>query len=108
MYKRQVRSLVGSQGENSIQNLYRLADNRVEAIEFSVREFSQVVGIPLKDLHMKKGVLILYILRNNTLIMPGGKDTILPNDRVIIITTQQYLDDIDKIINFDFFNGEKI
>ena len=103
-----VRSLVGSQGENSIQNLYRLADNRVEAIEFSVREFSQVVGIPLKDLHMKKGVLILYILRNNTLIMPGGKDTILPNDRVIIITTQQYLDDIDKIINFDFFNGEKI
>ena len=40
--------------------------------------------------------------------MPGGKDTILPNDRVIIITTQQYLDDIDKIINFDFFNGEKI
>lgn len=103
-----VRSLVGSQGENSIQNLYRLADNRVEAIEFSVREFSQVVGIPLKDLHMKKGVLILYILRNNTLLMPGGKDTILPNDRVIIITTQQYLDDIDKIINFDFFNGEKI
>ena len=39
--------------------------------------------------------------------MPGGQDTIQPNDTVIIITTQQYLDDIDKIINFDFFvNGD--
>lgn len=103
-----VRSLVGSQGENNIQNLYRLADNKVEAIEFSVGEYSRISGIPIKDLHIKKGVLILYILRNNTLIMPGGQDIIKPDDRVIIITTQQYLDDIDKIINFDFFNGENI
>lgn len=101
-----VRSFVGSQGENNIQNFYRLADNRVEAIEFSVGEFSQTVGIPLKDLHIKENVLIPYILRDNQLIMPGGLDTIQSNDRVIIITTQQYLDDIDKIINYDFFNGE--
>lgn len=99
---------MGSQGENNIQNLYRLADNKVEAIEFSVGEYSRISGIPIKDLHIKKGVLILYILRNNTLIMPGGQDIIKPDDRVIIITTQQYLDDIDKIINFDFFNGENI
>lgn len=103
-----VRSLVSSQGENDIRNLYRLADNRVEAIEFSVGEFNQVVGIPLKDLHLKKNVLVPYIVRNNELIIPGGFDTIQANDRVIIITTQQYLDNIDKIINFDFFNGENI
>lgn len=103
-----VRSRVGSQGENNIQNLYRLADNRVEAIEFLVKEFSQVIGIPLKDLHIKKNTIIPYIVRKNELIIPGGDDTIQANDRVIIITAQQYLDDIDKIINFDFFNGENI
>ncbi len=103
-----VRSLVGSQGENNIQNLYRLADNKVEAIEFSVGEYSRISGIPIKDLHIKKGVLILYILRGSTLIIPGGENIIKPDDRVIIITTQRYLDDIDKIINFDFFNGENI
>lgn len=103
-----VRSLAGAQGENNIQNLYRLADNRVEAIEFSLGEYSRVAGTPLKDLHIKENVLIPYIIRNGKLIMPGGLDIIQPNDTVIIITTQQYLDDIDKIINFDFFNNKEI
>ncbi len=101
-----VRSFAGSQGENNIQNLYRIADNRVEAIEFSVGEFSCVAGIPLKDLHIKDNVLIPYIIRENKLIIPGGLDVIKPFDTVIIVTTQQYLDDIDKIINYDFFNRE--
>ncbi|MCF2625985.1 Trk system potassium transporter TrkA [Fusobacterium perfoetens] len=101
-----VRSFAGAQGENNIQNLYRLADNRVEAIEFSVGEYSRVAGIPLKDLHIKENVLIPYIIREGKLIMPGGLDVIKPYDTVIIITTQQYLDDIDQIINFDFFNKE--
>lgn len=101
-----VRSFAGAQGENNIQNLYRLADNRVEAIEFSVGEYSRVAGIPLKDLHIKENVLIPYIIREGKLIMPGGLDVIKPCDTVIIITTQQYLDDIDQIINFDFFNKE--
>ena len=101
-----VRSFAGAQGENNIQNLYRLADNRVEAIEFSVGEYTRVAGIPLKDLHIKENVLIPYIIREGKLIMPGGLDVIKPCDTVIIITTQQYLDDIDQIINFDFFNKE--
>lgn len=101
-----VRSFASAQGENNIQNLYRLADNRVEAIEFSVGEYSRVAGIPLKDLHIKENVLIPYIIREGKLIMPGGLDVIKPYDTVIIITTQQYLDDIDQIINFDFFNKE--
>lgn len=101
-----VRSFAGAQGENNIQNLYRLADNRVEAIEFSVGEYSRVAGIPLKDLHIKENVLIPYIIREGKLIMPGGLDVIKPCDTVIIITTQQYLDDIDQIINFNFFNKE--
>ena len=101
-----VRSFASAQGENNIQNLYRLADNRVEAIEFSVGEYSRVAGIPLKDLHIKENVLIPYIIREGKLIMPGGLDVIKPCDTVIIITTQQYLDDIDQIINFDFFNKE--
>ena len=101
-----VRSFASAQGENNIQNLYRLADNRVEAIEFSVGEYSRVAGIPLKDLHIKENVLIPYIIREGKLIMPEGLDVIKPYDTVIIITTQQYLDDIDQIINFDFFNKE--
>ncbi|WP_300356346.1 Trk system potassium transporter TrkA [Fusobacterium sp.] len=101
-----VRSFASSQGENNIQNLYRFADNRVEAIEFLVGESNRIIGTPLKDLHFKENVLVPYIIRKGKLIMPNGFDIIQPNDTVIIITTQQYLDDIDQIINFDFFNKE--
>lgn len=101
-----VRSFASSQGENNIQNLYRFADNRVEAIEFLVGESNRIIDIPLKDLHFKENVLVPYIIRKGKLIMPNGFDIIQPNDTVIIITTQQYLDDIDQIINFDFFSKE--
>ncbi len=92
-----VRSLVSSQGEN-IETLYRLVDNNVEAIEFKVPENSDVINIPLKDLDTKDNLLIAYILRNGQLIFPGGLDVLKPKDRVIIVTTEKFLDDINKIL----------
>jgi len=92
-----VRSLVSSQGEN-IETLYRLVDNNVEAIEFKVPENSDVINIPLKDLDTKDNLLIAYILRNGLLIFPGGLDVLKPKDRVIIVTTEKFLDDINKIL----------
>ncbi len=92
-----VRSLVSSQGEN-IETLYRLVDNNVEAIEFKVPENSNVINIPLKDLDTKDNLLIAYILRNGQLIFPGGLDVMKPKDRVIIVTTEKFLDDINKIL----------
>ncbi len=92
-----VRSLLSSQGEN-IETLYRLVDNNVEAIEFKVPENSDVINIPLKDLDTKDNLLIAYILRNGQLIFPGGLDVLKPKDRVIIVTTEKFLDDINKIL----------
>ena len=93
-----VRSLASSQKEDNIETLYRIADNNVEAIEFKVPEDSLVSGVPLKDLNIKKNLLIAYIIRENQLIFPGGNDTIEAGDRVIIITTEKYLNNINKIL----------
>ena len=93
-----VRSLASSQKEDNIETLYRIADNNVETIEFKVPEDSLVSGIPLKDLNIKKNLLIAYIIRENQLIFPGGNDTIEAGDRVIIITTEKYLNNINKIL----------
>lgn len=93
-----VRSLISSQKEQNIETLYRLADNRVEAIEFKVPANSDITNIPLKHLPIKDHLLIAYVIRNNTLIFPRGMDTMLPHDRIIIITTEKYLNDINKII----------
>lgn len=94
---KKVRSLINSQGEN-IETLYRIADNKVEAIEFKLPKDSSLINVPLKELPIKENVLITYIIRNNELIFPGGSDILLENDRIIIVTTEKYLNDVNKIL----------
>ena len=94
---KKVRSLINSQGEN-IETLYRIADNKVEAIEFKIPKDSSLINVPLKELPIKENVLITYIIRNNELIFPGGSDILLENDRIIIVTTEKYLNDVNKIL----------
>ena len=88
-----------SNEESNVQTLYKLVGDRVEAVEFYVSKKSDVTGIPLKDLRLKKDVLICTIIRNNSIIFPGGNDMILPGDNVIVTTTQEKLSDLDDILN---------
>lgn len=94
---RVVRALENSQGSN-VEALYRMVDNQVEAMLFQVKEESQVVQIPLKDMKTKEGLLLAFIVRQDKLIFPGGIDVILPGDRVAVVTTQHNFDDLDDIL----------
>ena len=71
----------------NIETLYHMYDSRVEAIEFFVSENSNVTDIPLRDLKLKKHLLICFINRNGKIIIPTGNDCIQKNDTVMIITT---------------------
>ena len=55
-----VRAKKNSMGSN-IETLYHMFDSRVEAIEFIVEENSKVSGVPIKDLKLKKDVLISFL-----------------------------------------------
>ena len=94
---RVVRSIANKK-KNLIENFYRLENNTVEAIEILVNSDSRINNIPLKDLKIKKNLLIAYIVRNNVAIFPKGTDVIKEGDRVIIITTESFFDDINNII----------
>lgn len=92
-----VRAMSNTIGSN-VETLYRLMDNKVEALEFIVRDESPVVGIPFKDLKLKSNLLICAIIRDGQVITPGGQDQIMLNDNVIVVTTHKGLDDIRDII----------
>ena len=68
----------------NIETLYHMYDSRVEAIEFFVSENSNVTDIPLRDLKLKKHLLICFINRNGKIIIPTGNDCIQKNDTVMI------------------------
>ena len=92
-----VRAKKDSMGSN-IETLYHLFDHRVEAIEFRVHEKSAVTGIPLKDLSLKKGLLISFINRNGDIIIPSGHDSIEVGDTVMIVTTHTGFNDLLDIL----------
>ena len=86
-YARALQSSMGS----SIENLYQLMDGKAEALEFIVSQEAAYTGIPLKDLRLKKNILIAGILRDRKAIIPTGGDMILPGDRVVVIAGQHRL-----------------
>lgn len=88
-----VRAMKNSIGSN-IETLYRLNDNRVEALEFFIKEDSPIVGIPLSELKLKQNVLIGCITHKGRVTIPNGQSIIEVGDTVILITTKTGLHDI--------------
>ena len=75
-----------------------LFDQRVEAIEFRIDEKSAVTDIPLRDLKLKKDLLISFINRNGKIMLPNGQDSIKVGDTVMIMTTHKGFRDIMDIL----------
>ncbi|MDY3006599.1 Trk system potassium transporter TrkA [Anaerococcus porci] len=97
---RLLRSKENSRGE-SISNLYRLSDDRVEAIDFTVIENSKLTGIRLKDLNLKSNTLIVCISRKDLggkIEVANGESVIKLGDRVMVITKHKDFTEIDDIL----------
>lgn len=91
------RALQNSMGSN-IETLYRLLDDKIEAVEFKVSGEFQYLGVPLKDLKTKKNVLIVGIIRNRQVIIPSGEDHIAEDDRVVIISAGKHIQNLKDIV----------
>jgi len=93
-----VRAKQNSQG-NNITTLYRLVNDRLEAIEFIIREPKDYVDVPLKKLKIRDDVLIASIARGNKLIIPKGDDCLKINDSVVVVTTNKGLVNLSDIFD---------
>lgn len=94
---RYARALQNSMG-STIETLYSLMDDQVEAIEFLIQDEPSLVNIPLKDLQLKSDILIAGIIRQRKPIIPTGNDVILPNDRVVLLAARQHLQELKDIL----------
>ena len=93
-----VRAKQNSLG-NSVTTLYRLVNDRLEAIEFVVRDKKEYVDVPLKKLKLRSGILIASIARGNDLIIPKGDDCLKMNDSVVVVTTTKGMHDLSNIFD---------
>lgn len=84
---------------SNVENLYKLQDGKVEALEFYIKEENpKLTNIPLLKLPIKKNILICCINRQNRIIIPGGQDVILPGDSVVVVLTEESINDITDIL----------
>ncbi|MCR5625096.1 MAG: Trk system potassium transporter TrkA [Lachnospiraceae bacterium] len=84
---------------SNVETLYKIIDGNAEALEFNIRDDSEVVGVPIKSLKLKPQLLICMISRGNENFIPFGDSVIEEGDSVIVVTTQKGLDCIDDIID---------
>ena len=94
---RYVRARENSDG-TMIERLYRLLDGKAEAIEFIARRGDAYIGIPLKDLVVRKGTLVAIIVRQGKIIIPFGKDHLEVGDHVVIISRDTGISDLNEVI----------
>ena len=93
-----VRARQNSLSSANIESMYRLVDDRVEALEFVIKEETKYTNIALKDLKTKPNNLIACIGRKRQMIIPSGNDSIRVGDTVVVITKSKKIQDITDIL----------
>ena len=88
-----VRALANKRGSN-VLTLYKLVNDRVEALEFCAKTHAKIYDKPLRELKLKNDCLIAAIIRDNEIIIPDGNSCIKLGDNVIVVTTHKNFDDL--------------
>ncbi len=87
-----------SSSDSQIEKLYKIMDGKAEALEFIIKEDSEVTDVPLFKLQLKKNIIIACIVRGENVITPSGGDVIKKGDTVIVVTTDERINDIKDIL----------
>lgn len=93
-YARALQNSLGSK----VETLYKLMDEKAEALEFTVQPDFKYCDIALKDIKLKPNILVAGIIRGRKIIIPSGDDVILPGDKVVVISSRQRMNDLSDII----------
>ena len=91
------RALENSQ-DSSMETLYKVMDDKVEVLEFLVKENRDFTGVTFKELSLKPNTLVAGIVRDRKIIIPSGEDMMLQGDKVIIFAANQRINDLSDII----------
>ena len=93
---RLIRGLQNSKG-NAMTALYRIAGGRAEAMEFHVTSATRNLGVPLKDLRLRQGVLVAVVVRRGKVIIPEGSTCLEAGDDVIVVARDSGILDLNDI-----------
>ena len=93
------RSLLNAEDKDAVESLYRLMDGKIEFIEFKIDENDKNLNIPLKDLDLKRNILLGCIIRDGRTIIPRGDDMLLSGDTALVATINRQIARLEDIFD---------
>lgn len=84
--------------ETSVEASYPILDGQLSALEFHLKKDSAQLNVPLKELPLRKDLLIASVIREGRVFNPGGNDVLKCNDRVIVVTGYQDIREFGDIL----------
>lgn len=94
-YVRAMQNTVGS----NVESLIKIVDDKVEALEFRVRDNCRFIDVPIKDLNIRPGILVAYVTHKGVSKVARGDTRIQLSDTVIIVTKIAGLRDINDLLS---------
>ena len=91
------RALLNVEEKDSVESLYRLFDGKIEFIEFNVKNTDKNINTPLKELKIKKNILLAGIIRDYKMIIPHGDDMLMPYDVALVASVDHQLSELGDI-----------
>lgn len=85
---RYARAMKSAQ-DTEMRTLYRIVNNRAEAVEFIINCKSELTGRPISEIPIKNNVLIAAVLRNNRMFIPDGNCSLEVGDTIMLVTTER-------------------
>ena len=86
-----------------IKSLSMLLGEYAEVMEIIAIEGTRIVGKPLKDVNLPKGIIIGAIVKGGKVYIPDGNMVIEPHNRIIVFSLRE---DIDKVESY-FYKGRR-
>lgn len=93
-----VRARHKSMGSANVETMYRLVNDKIEALEFIIKQDCEYTNIPLKRLPTKQNHLIACIGRKGRIIIPNGEDHMEAGDSVVVVTKNHKIKDLKDIL----------
>ena len=75
------------------------AGGQIRLLEYKLEATSTLITVPLGQLHLPRGSLIVAVKRAGTLFVPRGKTQLAEGDKVILMGTPEAMREVERLVH---------
>ena len=75
------------------------AGGQIRLLEYKLEATSTLITVPLGQLHLPRGSLIVAVKRAGALFVPRGKTQLAEGDKVILMGTPEAMREVERLVN---------